>query len=207
MTPTTDLVVVVADKCIEQAITRLLGRHQALGTRAVTHDLLVHPGHDPGCYTNAHELAQPYRRTHRHALVVFDLDWDGAPSRDSATLEAKVRADLARDWESRGACIVIEPELEAWAFSDSPHVDRVLGWGDRKPPLREWLVAEGHLRAGEVKPARPKEAFEAAIRKARERNSSSLFGELARQVSVDRCVDPSFNRLRATLRDWFPPRA
>ncbi|HEX6900052.1 MAG TPA: hypothetical protein VF789_10080 [Thermoanaerobaculia bacterium] len=33
--------------------------------------------------------------------------------------------------------------------------------------------------------------------------SSSLYNQLARSVSLDRCVDDSFVKLRRTLQAWF----
>jgi len=199
-----DLVVVVADKDIEQTVRGLLSRPKALGIRQVAFDLLSHPGHDPGCYTSAHALITHYAGTHEKALVIFDLAWDGAPSREAGKLEADVCARLAPAWGERCACVVIEPEIEAWVFSDSPNVDDALGWTGRKPDLREWLRQRGHLAAGATKPMDPKAAFEAALRAARERSSSSIFEKLASTVSVNRCIDPSFGRLLTVLRAWFP---
>lgn len=46
----------------------------------------------------------------------------------------------------------------------SPEVDKVLGWSGRLPGLRDWLAQEAWMDAGASKPARPKEALQAALR-------------------------------------------
>jgi hypothetical protein len=37
--------------------------------------------------------------------------------------------------------------------------------------------------------------------------SSAVYGNLAGRVSVERCTDVSFTRLRARLHAWFPSEA
>ncbi len=101
--------------------------------------------------------------------------------------------------------IVIEPEVEAWVWSDSPHVDACLGWHGRQPSLRHWLMHEGLMEPGGIKPRDPKEAFRRAVEETRTVPSSALFGKLARTVSVERCTDDAFNRFRQRLCSWFPP--
>ena len=77
-------------------------------------------------------------------------------------------------WGSRARALVLSPELEMWIWSDSPHIDEVAGWKNRNPGLRPWLIEQAYLQEGEVKPARPKEAFEAALREAGKPRSASF---------------------------------
>ena len=51
-----DLVVLVADKDIEQAIRRLLQRPASLGISVPTHEVYTHPARDNGCRTASHDL-------------------------------------------------------------------------------------------------------------------------------------------------------
>ncbi len=139
-----------------------------------------------------------------HALIVFDRAWDGAPSADPAVLAADVERRCRPAWGDRARCICIEPEIENWVWSDSPHVLTVLGWGNRNE-LLEWLGGRGLWPGGAIKPPNPKAAFEAATRHKKMVRSSSIFGDLARLVSLQRCQDPSFLRLLEVLRGWFPP--
>jgi hypothetical protein len=67
-------------------------------------------------------------------------------------------------------------------------------------------VENDFLAEGATKPERPKEAMKAAMRQVRKSSSSSVFRELAEKVSVHRCTDPAFQKLRDTLREWFPAR-
>ena len=99
--------------------------------------------------------------------------------------------------------MVIDPELEAWVWSDSPHVGAVLGWSSTPSDLRRTLVEAGHLDAGQIKPHRPKDAFDLILPLSKKRRSSALFLELAQKVSFESCKDPSFLKLKVTLQKWF----
>ena len=107
-------------------------------------------------------------------------------------------------WRERARAIVLSPELEAWIWSNSPHVDDIAGWKNRQPSLRRWLTEQGWLESGEVKPNKPKEAFLAALREARTQRSSSLYQQIAERVSLHQCTDCSFQEFREILRAWFP---
>ena len=67
-----DLVVLVADHNIEQALIGLFTRPEALGIRSIDVDISVHPQHDPGCATRGVEFLSNFsqHRTHRHAPFV-----------------------------------------------------------------------------------------------------------------------------------------
>jgi hypothetical protein len=98
----------------------------------------------------------------------------------------------------------LDPELEVWVWSDSPEVDQVLGWHLANPDLRTWLRGKQYLEPTDIKPERPKEALEAALRQVRRARSSAIFRSLAEKVSVERCSDAAFGKLKATLTNWFP---
>ena len=52
-----DLVVLVPDKDIEQALAGLLGRYLNIGIRPITiAQIVVHPNRDPGVYHTGREL-------------------------------------------------------------------------------------------------------------------------------------------------------
>lgn len=54
------------------------------------------------------------------------------------------------------------------------------------------------------KPTRPKEALEAVFPACRLPRSAANYRRIAERVSLSRCVDPAFGRLRKTLQRWFP---
>lgn len=197
-----DLVCLAADKNIEAALRGLLSRPDALGLRALEFEILVHPNRDPGCYHDAAGILRSQRDGYSHGLVVLDQAWEGAPTRDALALEQDIRNRLAgAGWAD---VVVIDPEIEVWVWSDSPHVDDLLGWRGRDPDLRAWLRQRGFWVAGDAKPADPKGAVEAALNQVRTPRSSSIYGALARKVSVQRCTDASFARFRSLLECWFP---
>lgn len=201
-----ELVVLAADLDIEQAVKGLFTRPQALRIRPVrpqfARDTLA--GHDGGTFKRAHTVLEPFGSDPRcHALVLFDRAWDGAPSSDPKLLAEDVEQRLEPVWGKRARCVVLDPEIEAWVFSDSPHVDRTLGFAEGE--LRTWLREKGHWPAGQLKPGDPKTAMRQALRHSHIKPSAALFYELASKVGLDRCIDPGFRTFLEVLRNWFPP--
>ena len=98
---------------------------------------------------------------------------------------------------------MLDPELEIWVWGDLRRVETTLGWREARGRIDHWLRNEGLLPAGQHKPNRPKEAFERVLRTIRRSRSSSIYGELARTVSLEACTDPGFGKLRVLLRGWF----
>lgn len=169
-----DLVVVVPCKAIEQAMDGILSQHHKLGIRPIHPKLLTHPQRDPGCYREGPAFLKPYARQPAvRGLVVFDRAWDGAPGKNAEDLRKDVERRLAPDWGARAGCVVIDPEVEVWAFSDSPAVEEQVGWRGRTPGLRMWLEGQGLWPADRPKPADPKAALDKALRVARIKPSAS----------------------------------
>lgn len=205
MSPThqKDLVILCADKNMEYTLRGILARPAALGLKSFDYDLFVHPEHDPGCLNRGHDFLNLYAQSHAHALLLFDHEGCGRHSELAEILEAEVETRLAPQGWAGCAAIVITPELENWVWSDSPHVDATLGWEGKTPPLRQWLEQRGDWPAGKIKPPRPKEAVEAALRTARKQRSSALYQDLAGKVSFNRCSDRAFVKLKSSLQAWF----
>lgn len=200
-----DLVALVADKDIEHTLAGLLTRPRALGIRPIQFDVFVHPEHDPGCALRGVSFLSNFAEQYGHGLLMFDHEGSGRESILVTELRESLDGDfVASPWGERARAIVLSPELEAWVWSDSPHVDDVAGWGERRPQLRRWLVDQGWLDRKSVKPRRPKEAFQAALRAAGTARSASLYERLAERVSVQQCTDSSFREFRSTLQAWFP---
>jgi len=201
-----DLKVVVADKNMQATFAGLLTRHQSLGIRPLQLDPqspLVHSRRDPGCLKDGPELLAIEHQHYRHGLLAFD--WEGCNSSGSADVtrsELQERLDrlTTPGW---GSIVLLQPELEIWVFAGSTEVDRALGW--QPGTLTPWLEQQGHLEPGQAKPARPKEAVEAAMDKKRQPRSSSVYRQLSQSVGFSRCTDPAFADLKNTLRQWFPP--
>ncbi len=201
-----DLVVLAADRHMQSALSRLLrSRTAALRMRDVASDVFAHPQHDPGCAREGVSFLARFAGAYEHGLLVFDHEGSGKEQTPPETLQHDLDESFAQsEWGDSAKAIVVDPELEAWVWSRSPHVATVVGWTDQSVSLPDWLLSEGFLRPGETKPRRPKEALEAALRRARMPHSAALFDQLAARVSVERCQDRSFRDLKATLRKWFP---
>lgn len=200
-----DLVALVADTDTEQVLHALLQRSDSLGSRRIDYQLWVHPRRDPGCRVEAAAFLRAHTDRYGHALVVFDHEGSGTREpRDE--LERRLEDDLARTGWSSGSArvVVIEPELERWVWTASPHTLAFLGWTGSSADLDAELSAAGLERGPEGKPLRPKEAVEHIWKRTRTSKSAARFGKLAGQTSLMACRDASFVRLRDALRAWFP---
>jgi hypothetical protein len=202
-----DLVVLTADKNMEFAVRGLLtARPPALGIRKVSFDTFAHPERDPGCRLKAHEFLRGFSKSYSHSIVLFDRDGCGALGKNRAELEAEVGAQLeTAGWGDRAAVVVLEPELEAWVWAQSQHVEQVLGWQGPANGLREHLTQQGYWNPGEPKPHAPKEAVEHALWRAKKARSSAMYQRLAESVSLAGCTDDAFAKFRTVLVDWFAP--
>lgn len=199
-----DLVVLVADKDMEQAVNALLQRPQSFGIHAISYRIFTHPTHDSGCRTGAHDLLRSLAAQYRFALVMFDLEGSGrdavAPEKVASEVEAKLASN---GWANRCCVLVLDPELEIWAWTDSVELDQVIGWAGRQPEVRDWLRAQNFEVNEQGKPKRPKEALRAALREVRKQPSAALFAALAARVGLSRCTNPAFAQFRDILRRWF----
>lgn len=199
-----DLIVLLADLDAENAVTGILRRSQSLDIREIGFETVRHAMRDPGCCKDAAPMLRRYRTTHAYALVIFDRHGSGRDGEDRVVIERDVEHSLASSgWGERAAAIVLDPELEAWVWSDSPEVDVVLGWQGKRPSLRDTLRRQELLGGHEAKPGKPKEAMEWALREVRKARSARMFSDLASRLGLIRCTDPAFTKLKTTLKRWF----
>jgi len=200
-----DLVVLVPDKCIEAAIGGLLSRPEALGIRPLRHDIFTHPERDPGCLLRSYDILGPLSSHYERALVVLDRHGCGREGEARETLEQAIVERLEdHGWSGRAEAVVIAPELEAWVWSDSPHVATQLGRKDSLQSLKSWLSNQGCWDTSLAKPEDPKACVDKTLRQIQKPRSSALYGELARRVGLARCTDPAFAKFLQTMRTWFP---
>lgn len=202
-----DLIILAADKSMENTLMGVLGRPEALGIRPVTFDIFVHPERDPGCAHRGVEFLGSSGFSNRYCcgLLVFDYEGCGKEQFSPLELQENLNEEFAlSNWRDRAKAIVIVPELEAWLWRDSRHLEEVVGWKTEQRGLYRWLRENDWLKQRDLKPDRPKEAFEATLRKTRKRRSSSLYLQIAQTVSLAKCEDESFQCLTEILRVWFP---
>ncbi|SRR6266568_4522662 len=199
-----DLFILAADKTMCLTLRAILSRPQSLGTRWIDANVQFHPRHDPGVLREGHDFLRSWQARASHALVMFDRKGCGsAHTREALELDVKGRLERS-GWKDRCDAVVIDPELEAWFWSDSLHVEKAVGFRGREQ-LDAWLIAEGHLHQGERKPRQPKEAVLQALRQSKIPFSPSIYYDLAARVSFERCADAAFSKLRSVLNVWYPP--
>jgi len=200
-----DLVALVADKDMEHTVRGLLSRPRALKMRPLSAEVYVQPEHDPGCYLRSHTFLKSMANRFAKAIVLFDRDGCGAEVRTRSELETEVEERLENSgWRGRCGVVVLDPELEIWVWSDSPHVPELLGWKAQNLSLPQWLKSKTFWHEGAAKPHAPKEAMQAALRFARLPRSASRYKQLAEAVSLHRCEDAAFLKLKRMLQAWFP---
>ena len=176
-----DLIVLAADKDLESTLRGLLPRHQSLGIRAITVDIIVDSQHDPACAQRGVGFLSMFSQQYSHGLLIFDHQGSGREMVNPRALQEQLNGDFAASaWGERARAIVLSPELEAWVWSNSPLIDDVVGWRDQSISLKDWLTEQGLLKEGEGKPARPKEAFQAALYQMQTR----ACGHLAQATAV-----------------------
>ncbi len=204
----------VADKNMKYALQGFFGRdgfHYSLGCAPfaldTNRDIRVAAGqNDPGLYTRANLLIQPFRPDYRKVAIILDAKWDGSPGK--AAIVEKINDHIrSAGWEGKdGLAIVVEPEVDNWLWTDTPHTASILGWPNINK-LRQWLANEGDWPRDAPKPFRPKESAEKALRKTCIPRSSTIYRDIARRVSLKNCQDPSVHELVEALRRWFPLNA
>lgn len=201
-----DLVVLPADKNAAFALQGLLTRHDAIGIRRLEFQVLKpHPGRDGGVRKSGPELLALQRAQAEHALLVLDFEGCGREAEGASAVEDELDARLGRHWGHRAKAIVIEPEVDVWAWGADSVLRDAIEWPSNQGPIRDWLRANGfEVDDLHGKPRRPKEALEAALRQSAQPRSSSLYGKLAERLSLQRCRDAAFLRLRHQLQLWFP---
>ena len=199
-----DLVVLVPDKNIEFALRGALGRPEAMTTRPITHEYRSHMGRDGGVRTTGVDVLALERRRFTHALLVFDLEGCGAAAGSSARdLESELDAKLHVSWGSNAKAIVIEPEADIWIWGSDNALQQAVQW-PLDLGIRAWLSGKGFAFDDDDKPRRPKEALDAMRLIHRQPRSSALYEKVTTQISLQRCTDPAFRRLRESLQIWFP---
>ncbi len=201
-----ELVVVTADNQQKRTVaTLLLERWRALGIRqlAINADSDIYSlQNDPGVFHRAGGFLAVFARQYEYALVLIDAEWEGGPA-SAEKIEAKIQNDLnSNGWKGRSAVVVIDPELEIWVWSTSPHVPRLFGtdW----ETIKDLGHRTGCWQEGETKPSRPKDLLDKVLHRTRRRRSAALYQQLACKVSLGRCQDSSFYRFREILQGWFP---
>jgi len=198
-----DLVVLVADADAEWTVRTLLAKRQpALGIRPVDVKVLRHPQRDAGVYLHCHEFLRQYLGRADYVLVMLDREGSGRENGSPGEIESNIEVRLVQNGWAREnvAAVMLDPELEAWVWSPSPHVAGVIGLNRSELQTILAQVPTNTLH----KPERPKEVLQEALRQSGRPFSARIFQEIAERVSLRQCRDRAFRKFRSTLQRWFP---
>ena len=198
-----DLALLVADKNMDFAMKGVLARPEALGIRAVEYEIRSHVHHDGGVRTTGPETLALLRGQFDHGILMLDWEGSGTDLTTAIGLEQELDSRLAPVWHSQAKSIVIEPELDSWMWGSDKILGQILGWSDQQG-IRDWLRDREYQFDENEKPARPKEALEELVRKLNRPRSSAIYEQITGKISLSRCIDPAFRRLKDVLRSWFP---
>lgn len=201
--PQKDLIALVADADMRAIMSALFARWGKIYGN-FNCDIFSHPHRDNGVYLRSVEFLSLFHQQYRYGLVMFDRHGCGGEGASREELEHIVESCFANTaWAGRVAAVVLDPELESWVWSDSPHVATELGWPEGTPALRSWLQQRELWPEKLYKPPDPKRALREALRKVQQSTSASLFDRLATRVSINRCSDPSFHKISVVIKTWF----
>jgi len=195
-----DLIALVADKVIEQTLHALLSREKSLGIHHLDAEIYIHPHHDPGVFNEAGFFLAQFKDRFDYALVMFDRVGSGHEEINAYEIQSLVQKRLDdNSWKDRSGVIVLDPELEVWIWTDSPHVSKTLGveYKYLKNILRKY---SNNINS---KPSEPKTLMKETLFRSGMPLSSSLYAKIARNVSFKYCKDPAFHQLRDYLIKWF----
>jgi hypothetical protein len=196
-----DLVLLVPDKNTEHAVRGALSRPDALGIRSIDFDVLVDQGRDGGVRRRGAQVLGVQRLRFAHALLLLDYEGSGS-SVSPAALEIQLDQALSDLWGDRAKAIVIDPEVDVWMWGAETHLRSTMDWHFPEG-IRAWLASQSFAFTAEGKPLRPKEALEAAFRRAQVPRSSARYEQVTRSISLARCKDDAFLRLRSAVVGWF----
>ena len=165
-------------------------------------DFRQHPGRDGGTRTSGAQILALERSRFSHAMLVLDHEGSGT-EQEPLELENSLDSQLAGSWGDQAKAIVIAPELDAWMWGSDNKLAEILHWPHAEP-IREWLAKRGFEFQQNGKPMRPKEALEVIFPVCRMPRSSAIYQKIATNISLTRCEDTAFHRLRNQLQLWFP---
>jgi hypothetical protein len=198
-----DLFILAADKNAEFALKGALARPEAMGIRSIEFEIRTHPGRDGGMRKTGSEMVALLRRQYHHVLLVLDFEGCGTELGNAEALENQLDEQLKQQWNGKAKAIVIEPELDVWVWGSDNAIEEAIEWPPGKH-IRQWLTEQGFEFDVNTKPTRPKEALESALRIPNLPRSSALYQHIAGKISLQKCKDEAFIRLRNQLLVWFP---
>ena len=181
-----DLIILVPDNNIKFGLLGLFTRQHSLKTRSISADIIVFYERDPGIYKKAGQFLRLYANLYSYALVFLDHIGCGQESKSNEEICEKINQDLhTNSWTSENSdVIVLDPELEIWAWVESPHTAQAMG-EESYDKMKNILIAHQLWEPNNSKPNYPKEAMECILSRNHIPRSSSIYKEIAEKASAD----------------------
>lgn len=201
-----DLLVLTADGTMHKVVESILERTRSLGIREIQSEIRDHPFKDPGCRTDGIVFLRTFAQQYHYALLIFDYEGCGETKLTPQQLETSLEKKIRLFWNN-SSVIVIAPELENWLWNDSLHVAKELNWPNSYSDLKHWLCKQALWQLGNTKPFNPKDTLEYVLKHTKTPRSSSIYTNVAKKVSYNRCRDRAFLKLKKVLQTWFPSKA
>ena len=89
-----DLLIVAADKNMQQALIGLLDRPEALLIRDIEVDIYPHHQRDPGCALRGVEFMSDFSEQYNYGLLIFDHEGSGSEQIHPHDLEKALNGDF-----------------------------------------------------------------------------------------------------------------
>lgn len=206
-----DLLLYAADADTAEFLGALLARPQAMQIRSITVQLERHIQRDAGMVSSGPELAGLYKGQFSKVMLVLDFHGCGREHRESPEQVAeRLQERLDRvSWRAHSDVTVVKPEIERWIWQCPAAI--AAHYKVSAATLEQWVSdrAASLKSSGDALQAdQPKELFEHVVRERVRRTISPRdFSAIGNRASVRALLgEPSFARLAAQLRAWFPPR-
>lgn len=199
-----DLLILVADKNMEFLMKGLLPRIPVVeGLREFDYDIFIHPERDPGVFNHSADFLRPFLNTHQFVIAILDRIGSGQEHLLRDEIEDQIIFFLSRNgWDDRAVPIVIDPELENWIWVNQQIMHETIIWSNQLN-LFDWLHENNLKNTRNLKPDKPKEAFDEALKLSGTPRSSSLYHEISCRASYQNCQDPAFLKMLDLFRQWF----
>lgn len=194
----------VADANMEFVFKSVLSRPHSLGIRNISYDIRRHPRNDPGVFRHASDYLRAFIGSYDYVVTCFDYEGSGCHGSPSEAIREAEQLLISNGWRDRQIVLCLAPELEIWAWVDSIHVPRILGYSGSYSEMRDELVERGYWDEDKQKPVRPKEALEYLLKRSKIPRSSSLYADIASCVTMQTCRDTMFHKFTSTMKHWFP---
>jgi hypothetical protein len=167
------------DKAMQFLFAGLFSKEEALGFRIPSHEIETHPLRDSGCL-DADELLESQACRYAFAIVVVNAERSGREDQGRNKIEESIEQKLASSgWGSRARAVVVEPGIDRW-------------------------LLEHYFQERWSPGARVQSALEDVLRRKKVPKSPELYGVLGRCLAEEGEADPAWQKLVATLKQWFP---